>query len=122
MAPWPPPPPSPPPSLLSPPRLLTSAYLVRSHTRRYGYGPLAPGESPAEVKMFRHPLLHSFALSIFCKLPIQPMTKLQHLRDSFITRILLSVFQFRVHGRWEGGRGMMGGREEQSCSVRATPT
>lgn len=38
-------------------------------------------------------------LSVFCKLPILPMTQMQHLRQSFMMRILLSVFQFRVHGR-----------------------
>ena len=66
---------------------------------RFGHGPLAEGEKPAAINIFRHPLLHSFMLSIFCKLPILPMTRMEHLRQSFMMRILLSVFQFRVHGR-----------------------
>lgn len=70
---------------------------------RFGYGPLSPSEPPAEVKIFRHPLLHHYMLSIFCKLPILPMTQMQHLRQSFMMRILLSVFQFRVHGRYMAG-------------------
>jgi len=67
---------------------------------RYGVGPLQPGEKPAEVGIFRHSLLHHFMCSIFCKMPIQPMTKMGHLRQLFMLRIILSVFQFRVNKRY----------------------
>lgn len=70
---------------------------------KFGYGPMAADEKPAEVKIFRHPLLHHYMLSIFCKLPIMSMTQMQHLKTSFMLRILLSVFQFRLHGRYMVG-------------------
>jgi hypothetical protein len=38
-------------------------------------------------------------LSVFCKLPIQPMTKMEHLKQMLIVRIILSVFQFRINDR-----------------------
>ncbi len=59
----------------------------------------APGEKPAEVKIFRHPLLQHFMLSVFCKLPIQSMTRMAHLKQLLMMRIILSVFQFRINGR-----------------------
>ncbi|GIL94695.1 hypothetical protein Vretimale_918 [Volvox reticuliferus] len=71
---------------------------------KWGYGPLAPGEQPAEVKIFRHPLLQHFILSVFCKLPIQPMTDMVHLKQLLILRIILSVFQFRINGRYVTGK------------------
>jgi len=67
---------------------------------KHGHGPLAPGERPAEVKMFRHPLLQHFMLTLFCKLPIQPMSRMAHLRQLLMIRIMLSVFQFRINGRY----------------------
>ncbi|GAX77204.1 hypothetical protein CEUSTIGMA_g4650.t1 [Chlamydomonas eustigma] len=67
---------------------------------RFGYGPIDPAEPPVSVNIFRHPLLHHFSLSIFCKLPILSMTKMEHLRQSLMMRLILSVFQFRVHGRY----------------------
>lgn len=57
------------------------------------------GEQPAEVKIFRHPLLQHFMLSVFCKLPIQSMTRMAHLKQLLMLRIILSVFQFRINGR-----------------------
>ncbi|KAG2437818.1 hypothetical protein HXX76_005438 [Chlamydomonas incerta] len=71
---------------------------------KWGYGPLAPGEQPAEVKIFRHPLLQHFMLSVFCKLPIQPMTRMAHLKQLLMLRIILSVFQFRINGRYVTGQ------------------
>ncbi|KAG1670958.1 hypothetical protein FOA52_011393 [Chlamydomonas sp. UWO 241] len=68
-----------------------------------GWGPLRAGERPAEVKIFRHPLLHHYMLSIFCKLPISPMTTMEHLRQAFMVRTLLSVFRFRLQGRYMAG-------------------
>ena len=70
---------------------------------KFGHGPLAENEGPASVNIFRHPLLHHFMLSLFCKLPLLPMTRLEHLRQSFMMRILLSVFQTRIHGRYMEG-------------------
>ena len=71
---------------------------------RYGVGPMQPGEKPAEVGIFRHSLLHHYMCSIFCKVPIQPMTKMAHLQQMFMLRIILSVFQFRVNKRWVKGQ------------------
>lgn len=67
---------------------------------KFGYGPLAPGEQSAPVSVFRHPLLQHFQLSIFCKLPVRPMVSMSDLRRMFITRILVSVFQFRINVRY----------------------
>ncbi|KAG2497394.1 hypothetical protein HYH03_004550 [Edaphochlamys debaryana] len=71
---------------------------------KWGYGPLAPGELPAEPRIFRHPLLQHFMLSVFCKLPIQPMTRMVHLKHLLLLRIILSVFQFRINGRYVTGQ------------------
>ncbi|KAI8464353.1 MAG: LuxS/MPP-like metallohydrolase [Monoraphidium minutum] len=67
---------------------------------KHGYGPLAPGEGPAPVSVFRHPLLQSFMLSVFCKLPVTSMTTMDDLRKVFMVRILLSAFTFRVNARY----------------------
>jgi hypothetical protein len=47
---------------------------------QFGYGPLREGETPAPVKIFRHPLLQHFMLSVFCKMPITSMTTMQQLK------------------------------------------
>ena len=62
------------------------------------------------MKIFRHPLLQHFMLSVFCKLPIQPMTHMAHLRQLLMLRILLSVFQFRINGRCVRAGTAAGGR------------
>ncbi len=80
-------------------RILMDARPLLIVAGRFGVGPLQPGEKPAEVGIFRHSLLHHFMCSIFCKMPIQPMTKMGHLRQLFMLRIILSVFQFRVNKR-----------------------
>ncbi len=43
--------------------------------------------------------LQLYMLSVFCKLPIVPMSKMEHLQRMFLIRVLLSVFQFRVNKR-----------------------
>lgn len=47
---------------------------------QWGCGPLLGAGKPAPVSIFRHRLLQLFQLSVFCKLPIQPMTTLYDLR------------------------------------------
>jgi hypothetical protein len=51
---------------------------------KHGYGPMAPGEGPAAVSVFKHPLLQSFMLSVFCKLPVTSMTTMDDLRKVFM--------------------------------------
>ncbi len=46
---------------------------------RWGSGPLAAAEQPV-VAVFRHRLLQQFMLSIFSKLPVQPVTRMRDLR------------------------------------------
>ena len=41
---------------------------------------LVHGAPPAPVSLFRHRLLQLFQLSVFCKLPIRPMTTMHDLR------------------------------------------
>lgn len=58
------------------------------------------GRVPVPVSVFRHRLLQLFQLSVFCKLPVRPMTTLEDLKRAFAIRVLLSVFQFRVNARY----------------------
>ncbi|CAL8466878.1 g6414 [Coccomyxa elongata] len=67
---------------------------------RYGCGPLKPGEMPPTVRVFKHRLLQHFMLSLFCKLPVQPMTRIRDMRTAFMVRIMLSVLQFRLNRRY----------------------
>ena len=46
---------------------------------RFGVGPLAPGEQPT-LAVYRHRLLQQYMLSIFCKLPVRPVTQMRDLR------------------------------------------
>lgn len=46
---------------------------------RFGVGPTAPDEQPT-VAVYRHRLLQQFMLSIFCKLPVRPVTRMRDLR------------------------------------------
>ena len=39
----------------------------------FGCGPLQPGERPPGISIFRHRLLHHFSLTLFCKLPVEPL-------------------------------------------------
>lgn len=66
----------------------------------WGCGAAAPAKPPPQISVFRHRLLQLFQLSLFCKLPIQPLTTMQDLRRAFMVRILLSVLQFRVNARY----------------------
>ncbi|KFM27169.1 putative zinc protease PqqL [Auxenochlorella protothecoides] len=56
----------------------------------WGCGAAAPAKPPPQISVFRHRLLQLFQLSLFCKLPIQPLTTMQD----------LSVLQFRVNARY----------------------
>jgi predicted Zn-dependent peptidase len=47
---------------------------------QWGCGPPLRGPSSAPVSIFRHRLLQLFQVSVFCKLPIRPMTKMEDLR------------------------------------------
>ena len=67
---------------------------------RFGCGPLQPGEQPPGVSVFRHHLLQHFMLSLFCKLPVQPMNTMAGMRAGFMARVMLSVLQFRINGRY----------------------
>jgi hypothetical protein len=53
---------------------------------RFGCGPLQPGEESPTVRVFRHRLLQHFMLSLFCKLPVQPMTRIRDMRAAFMVR------------------------------------
>ena len=66
----------------------------------YGCGPMRPGEGATKVNIFRHHLLQSFQLNVFCKLPLVPVTTLEGLRRAFIIRMLISVFSFRTNARY----------------------
>lgn len=50
----------------------------------FGCGPLPEGAVPAPVKVFQHRLLQHFMLSIFCKLPVQPVKSNADLRRQFM--------------------------------------
>ena len=39
-------------------------------------------------------------LSVFCKLPVQPVDTLEGVKHAFVVRLLLSVWQFRVGRRY----------------------
>lgn len=68
----------------------TSSQLLRSGQVRppvehkFGCGPLPPSEERAHVKVFQHRLLQHFMLSVFCKLPVQPVTTNADLRRQFM--------------------------------------
>ena len=53
---------------------------------RFGCGPLQAGEAPPGVRVFKHRLLQHFMLSLFCKLPVQPMTRIADMRAAFMAR------------------------------------
>ena len=38
------------------------------------------------MRVFRHRLLQHFMLSLFCKLPVQPMTRIVDMRAAFMVR------------------------------------
>uniref|UniRef100_A0A383WE33 Peptidase M16 N-terminal domain-containing protein n=1 Tax=Tetradesmus obliquus TaxID=3088 RepID=A0A383WE33_TETOB len=68
---------------------------------RHGCGPLMPSEPPAPpVSIFRHPLLQHFMLTVFCKLPVVTLSSMGDLKYSFMVRLLLSAFQFRINQRY----------------------
>lgn len=53
---------------------------------RFGCGPLKAGEAPPTARVFKHRLLQHFMLSLFCKLPVQPMTRIRDMRAAFMVR------------------------------------
>jgi hypothetical protein len=68
---------------------------------RHGCGPLQPNEPPVPpVSIFRHPLLQHFMLTVFCKLPVVSLSSMGDLKYSFMVRLILSAFQFRINQRW----------------------
>ena len=50
----------------------------------FGCGALHPGAKAAKTEVFQHRLLQHFQLSIFCKLPVQPLQTIADLRRSFM--------------------------------------
>ena len=57
---------------------------------RFGCGPLQHGETPPTVRVFKHRLLQHFMLSLFCKLPVQPMTRIRDMRAAFMVSAVIS--------------------------------
>lgn len=51
---------------------------------RFGRGPLTPDEQPAPISVFRHRLLHHFSLTLFCKLPVEPISTMEDTRYSLM--------------------------------------
>ena len=67
---------------------------------QWGCEPMIQSGFKAPISVFRHRLLQLFQLSIFCKLPIQPMKTLDDLKRAFMVRVMLSVMQFRINARY----------------------
>lgn len=57
----------------------------------YGCGPLREVESPPTVRVFKHRLLQHFMLSLFCKLPVQPLTRIRDMRAAFMVSIAFNL-------------------------------
>ena len=54
---------------------------------QFGMGPIAEGQTgTAPITMFRHRLLHHFQVSLFSKLPLRPMTRLEDVRMHLVVR------------------------------------
>ena len=62
---------------------------------RFGCGPLQAGEGAPTVRVFRHRLLQHFMLSLFCKLPVQPMTRIADMRAAFMVPVPASWLSSR---------------------------
>eukprot|EP00879_Flechtneria_rotunda_P011618 GHRR01012135.1.p1 GENE.GHRR01012135.1~~GHRR01012135.1.p1 ORF type:complete len:964 (+),score=341.69 GHRR01012135.1:177-3068(+) len=67
---------------------------------KHGCGAMQPGEAPAAVSNFRHPLLQHFMLTVFCKLPVYSLKAHTDLKYSFMVRTILAAFQFRMNQRY----------------------
>lgn len=67
---------------------------------QWGCEPMIQSGFQAPISVFRHRLLQLFQLSIFCKLPVQPMKTLDDLKRAFMVRVMLSVMQFRINARY----------------------
>ena len=80
---------------------LSPAGLIRPPVEhQWGCEPVIQTGFQAPISVFRHRLLQLFQLSIFCKLPIQPMKTLDDLKRAFMVRVMLSVMQFRINARY----------------------
>jgi predicted Zn-dependent peptidase len=80
---------------------LSPAGLIRPPVEhQWGCEPMIQTGFQAPISVFRHRLLQLFQLSIFCKLPIQPMKTLDDLKRAFMVRVMLSVMQFRINARY----------------------
>ena len=80
---------------------LSPAGLIRPPVdHQWGCEPMIQTGFQAPISVFRHRLLQLFQLSIFCKLPIQPMKTLDDLKRAFMVRVMLSVMQFRINARY----------------------
>ncbi len=44
------------------------------------------------MRVFKHRLLQHFMLSLFCKLPVQPMTRIKDMRTAFMVSRPSSCF------------------------------
>ena len=67
---------------------------------QWGCGRMVHSGASAPVSIFRHRLLQTFQLSLFCKVPLRAMSTMEDLRRAFMVRILLSVMQFRANARY----------------------
>ncbi|KAG7669392.1 hypothetical protein Ndes2526B_g05713 [Nannochloris sp. 'desiccata'] len=82
-------------------QISAGASLIRPPVEhQWGCGRVLHAGKPAPVSIFRHRLLQTFQLSVFCKVPVRPMSTMQDLRRAFMVRILLSVMQFRINARY----------------------
>jgi predicted Zn-dependent peptidase len=82
-------------------QISAGASLIRPPVEhQWGCGRMLHSGKPAPVSIFRHRLLQTFQLSVFCKVPVRPMSTMQDLRRAFMVRILLSVMQFRINARY----------------------
>ncbi|RMZ57046.1 hypothetical protein APUTEX25_002278 [Auxenochlorella protothecoides] len=59
----------------------------------WGCGAAAPAKPPPQISVFRHRLLQLFQLSLFCKLPIQPLTTMQDLSDVRALHVVQEALQ-----------------------------
>ena len=101
----------------------------------YGAPPLAPGALPGDVisaeatpRLFVHELLSQFSLSLFCKLPVLPVSGPAALARCFSQRVALAVLQFRLaraaaaHRGGGDGDGSDGGDDAPDAASPHAPS
>lgn len=54
----------------------------------------------AKAAVFQHSLLQQFSLSLYQKLLVRPVTTMEDLRRVIISRLIISVLQFRINARY----------------------